>query len=55
MQYQTEFSQFLLAKFSQEYIQSGNGRTLEEMLSVIRKQKDKYKQKFASDINEIRD
>jgi hypothetical protein len=37
LQYQTEFSQFLLNKFSQEYIQTGNGRTLEEMLFVIRK------------------
>jgi lipoate-protein ligase A len=28
---------------------------LEEMLYVIRAQKDKYKDKFATDINEIRD
>lgn len=53
--YQTEFSQFLINKFSNEYLQVGNTRTLEEMLYVIRKQKDKYKDKFASDINEIRD
>jgi polyhydroxyalkanoate synthesis regulator phasin len=35
-------------------MQTGNTRTLEEMLYVIRKQKDKYKEKFATDINEIR-
>jgi hypothetical protein len=52
--YQTEFSQFLINKFSNEYMQTGNTRTLEEMLYVIRKQKDKYKEKFATDINEIR-
>jgi molybdopterin converting factor small subunit len=52
--YQAEFSQFLINKFSNEYIQTGNTRTLEEMLYVIRNQKDKYKDKFASDINEIR-
>jgi hypothetical protein len=53
--YQTEFSQFLINKFSNEYIQTGNTRTLEEMLYTIRKQKEKYKEKFATDINEIRD
>jgi multidrug efflux pump subunit AcrB len=52
--YQTEFSQFLINKFSNEYIQTGNTRTLEEMLYVIRSQKEKYKDKFATDINEIR-
>jgi hypothetical protein len=53
--YQAEFSQFLINKFSNEYIQTGNTRTLEEMLYVIRTQKEKYKDKFATDINEIRD
>jgi predicted transcriptional regulator len=53
--YQAEFSQFLINKFSNEYLQSGNTRTLEEMLYVIRTQKEKYKDKFATDINEIRD
>jgi hypothetical protein len=53
--YQAEFSQFLINKFSNEYLQTGNTRTLEEMLYVIRAQKDKYKDKFATDINEIRD
>jgi hypothetical protein len=52
--YQNEFSQFLINKFSNEYMQSGNTRTLEEMLFTIRNQKDKYKEKFATDINEIR-
>jgi lipoate-protein ligase A len=36
-------------------MQTGNTRTLEEMLYVIRQQKEKYKDKFATDINEIRD
>jgi CRISPR-associated protein (TIGR02584 family) len=53
--YQTEFSQFLINKFSNEYLQVGNTRTLEEMLYIIRTQKEKYKDKFAKDINEIRD
>lgn len=53
--YQTEFSQFLINKFAAEYMQTGNTRTLEEMLSVIRKEKDKYKDKFAADINDIRE
>jgi hypothetical protein len=37
--YQNEFSQFLINKFSNEYLQTGNTRTLEEMLYVIRSQK----------------
>jgi chromosome segregation ATPase len=54
--YQNEFSQFLIAKFSNEYLQStGNSKTLEEMLSVIKRQKEKYRERFANDINEIRD
>jgi molybdopterin converting factor small subunit len=53
--YQAEFSQFLINKFSNEYMQTGNTRTLEEMLYTIRTQKEKYKDKFATDINEIRD
>jgi molybdopterin converting factor small subunit len=53
--YQAEFSQFLINKFSNEYMQVGNTRTLEELLYTIKKQKEKYKDKFATDINEIRD
>jgi hypothetical protein len=41
--YQAEFSQFLINKFSNEYIQTGNTRTLEELLYTIRQQKEKYK------------
>jgi len=36
-------------------MQVGNTRTLEEMLLVIKKEKEKYKDRFAADINEIRD
>jgi FtsZ-binding cell division protein ZapB len=54
LKYQQEFSEFLTQKFALEYLQTGNTRTLEEMLYIIRKQKDKYKEKFAEDINEIR-
>jgi ATP-dependent Lon protease len=53
--YQNEFSQFLITKFSGEYVQTGNVQTLEEMLFTIRQKKEQYKQKFAEDINEIRD
>jgi regulator of replication initiation timing len=53
--YQNEFSQFLITKFSGEYMQTSNIKTLEEMLFTIRQKKEQYKQKFAEDINEIRD
>jgi hypothetical protein len=53
--YQQEFTQFLISKFSNEYIQTGNVRTLEEMLFTVKQKKEQYKQKFAQDINEIRD
>jgi FtsZ-binding cell division protein ZapB len=53
--YQNEFTQFLITKFSSEYIQTGNVKTLEEMLFTIKQKKEQYKQKFAEDINEIRD
>jgi polyhydroxyalkanoate synthesis regulator phasin len=53
--YQTEFSQFLIGKFAGEYSQTENIRTLEEMLYTIRQKKEHYKQKFAEDINQIRD
>jgi hypothetical protein len=54
--YQNEFSQFLISKFSTEYLQTtGNTRTLEEMLYTIRTKKEDYKQRFAKDINEIRE
>jgi FtsZ-binding cell division protein ZapB len=55
VKYQNEFTQFLISKFSGEYIQTGNVKTLEEMLFTIRQKKEQYKQKFAEDINEIRD
>jgi ATP-dependent Lon protease len=53
--YQNEFTQFLISKFSSEYVQTGNAKTLEEMLFTIKQKKEQYKQKFAEDINEIRD
>jgi gas vesicle protein len=53
--YQTEFSEFLTNKFSNEFLQVNGGRSVEELLFTIRKQKDQYKTKFANDINEIRD
>jgi TRAP-type mannitol/chloroaromatic compound transport system substrate-binding protein len=53
--YQNEFSQFLISKFSNEYLQTGNARTLEEMLHTVKKKKEDFKQKFSKDINEIRD
>ena len=53
--YQTEFSEFLTTKFSTEFLQTNGGRSAEELLYTIKKQKDQYKTKFANDINEIRD
>jgi regulator of replication initiation timing len=53
--YQDEFTQFLIGKFANEYLQTGNAKTLEEMLFTIRQKKDQYKQKFTEDINQIKD
>jgi regulator of replication initiation timing len=53
--YQTEFSEFLTNKFANEFITASGGKSLEELLFVIRQKKDAYKSKFAKDINEIRD
>lgn len=55
VKYQNEFSQFLISKFSAEYLQTGNQRTLEEMLAVIKDKKAKYKEKFASEIKDLAD
>lgn len=52
--YQSEFSQFLINKFSNEYLHTNNTTTLEEMLNIIRKQKENYQKKFTSDIDEIK-
>jgi phosphopantetheinyl transferase (holo-ACP synthase) len=54
-QYQREFSEFITEKFANEYIQAGKGKTLEQLLSIIKKRKDQYKSKFVEDISEIRD
>lgn len=52
--YQTEFSQFLINKFSAEFLQD-HQRTMEELLVVIKSKKDQYKNKFADDVAEIRE
>lgn len=52
--YQNEFSQFLISKFSDEFLQ-GHQRTMEELLLVIRTKKEQYKNKFADDVAEIRE
>lgn len=52
--YQNDFSQFLVSKFANEYLQKGNTRSLEEMLYVIRKQKEKYQDRYAEDISQIK-
>lgn len=53
--YQVEFSEFLTARFANEFLQTNGGRSAEELLFTIKKQKETYKSKFAKDINEIRD
>jgi transketolase len=53
--YQTQFSEFLTSKFSNEFLQTTGGRSAEELLYTIRRQKEAYKSKFTKDINEIRD
>lgn len=54
-QYQDDFSQFLISKFGNEFLQTGKQKTLEEILYTIKSKKDEYKKKFANEINEIRD
>lgn len=53
--YQTKFSEFITAKFANEFLQSGNGRCAEELLFTIKQQKEAYKGKFAKDISEIQE
>lgn len=53
--HQREFSEFITEKFSNEYIATGRTKTLEQLLAVIRKRKEEYKSRFASDITEIRE
>lgn len=52
--YQDEFSRFLLNKFSTEFLQVTNTRTPEEILYEIRSSKERYRNKFSEDINEIK-
>lgn len=52
--YQQAFSLFLIEKFGNEFSNSPHGRSAEEVLAVIKNKKEKYKDKFASDIEEIK-
>ena len=52
--YQNEFSQFLISKFSDEFLQ-GHQRTMEDLLLAIKHRKEEYKNKFADDVAEIRE
>ena len=54
-QYQTEFSAFLIEKFANEYSTSKYGKTPEQILGVIRNKKEEYKNKFAENLNEIKE
>lgn len=53
--YQEEFSEFLISKFANEFVQVNGGRSAEELLFVIRQERENYKNKFSEDINQIRD
>lgn len=53
--YQDEFSMFLIEYLGNDFLNSKYGKTPEEMLFVIRKKKEEYKNHFAENINEIRD
>jgi hypothetical protein len=52
--YQESFSLFLIDKFGNEFSNSQYGRSAEDVLAIIRNKKEKYKDKFASDIEEIK-
>lgn len=52
--YQNEFSQFLINKFANEYLQTSDSRTLEELLATIKTEKEKYKGKFAKDLTAVK-
>lgn len=54
-QYQNEFSAFLIEKFSNEYSHSKYGETPERILAVIRNKREEYKNKFAENLNEIKE
>jgi hypothetical protein len=54
-QYQTEFSAFLIEKFGDEYASSKYGETPERILNVIKNKREEYKNKFAANLNEIKE
>jgi uncharacterized membrane protein len=53
--YQNDFSLFLMEYLGPDFIRSKFGKSPEEVLLVIRKKKEEYKNKFAENLNEIRD
>jgi hypothetical protein len=53
--YQNEFSAFLIESFGNDFARSPHGASAEGLLGVIRSKKDSYKNKFATDISEIKE
>jgi rubrerythrin len=53
--YQTGFSMFLIERFGNEFSSSPYGKSAEEFLATIKKQKEEYKNRFAKNITEIKE
>jgi hypothetical protein len=53
--YQNDFSMFLVQHLGDEFTRSEFGKSPEQILAIIKKKKDEYKNRFAENINEIRD
>lgn len=51
--YQVEFSNFLIDRFSSDFL-VGHQKTMEELLSAIKSSREKYRNKFAADIESIK-
>jgi vacuolar-type H+-ATPase subunit I/STV1 len=53
--YQNEFSAFLIDHLGNDFLKSPHGLAAEKLLGEIREKKESYKNKFASDITEIKE
>jgi transposase-like protein len=53
--YQNDFSMFLVQYLGDEFTRSEFGKSPEQILAIIKKKKEEYKNHFAENISEIRD
>lgn len=52
--YQQAFNSFLIEKTGSEFLKTKYGTTVEKLLAVIKNKKDNYRNKFAEDIEAIK-